>query len=249
MVTISKVLQSVTENNQSQLGNTNHSTDDQRHDHGLKGREGLANPTLDKVRRVMSLVYRHSQRYGLIPRNQESNPMRFVRCKTTTDYEAMILTPEQAYAVLLNLREPERTLALLAAGTGLRISECLGLQWQDVSFSEAIIQVRRTPASANVALFRDDAVEQNEAHHAADVEKDDQQDESGMDMRQSGLAEKQNLERPSAAASITGRIHVSLETQDAIFSSGGLGVSLVQAQGPTTAWLTCLWKIICGQQQ
>lgn len=70
--------------------------------------------------------------------------MRFVRCKTTSEYEAMILTPEQAYAVLLNLREPERTLTLLAAGTGLRISECLGLQWQDVSFAEAVIQVRRT---------------------------------------------------------------------------------------------------------
>jgi integrase len=110
----------------------------------LKRKEGLANPTLDKMRRVMSLVYRHSQRYGLIPRNQESNPMRFVRCKTTSEYEAMILTPEQAYAVLLNLREPERTLTLLAAGTGLRISECLGLQWQDVSFAEAVIQVRRT---------------------------------------------------------------------------------------------------------
>src|SRR3989442_12432217 len=110
----------------------------------LKREKRFANPTLDKSRRVMSLVYRHSQRYGLIPRNQESNPMRFVRCKTTTEYEAMILTPEQAYAVLLNLREPERTLTLLAAGTGLRISECLGLQWQDVSFAEAVIQVRRT---------------------------------------------------------------------------------------------------------
>jgi integrase len=110
----------------------------------LKRKEGLANPTLDKMRRVMSLVYRHSQRYGLIPRNQESNPMRFVRCKTTSEYEAMILTPEQAYAVLLNLQEPERTLTLLAASTGLPISECLGLQWQDVSFAEAVIQVRRT---------------------------------------------------------------------------------------------------------
>jgi len=76
----------------------------------LKQEEGLANPTLDRMRRVMSLVYRHSQRYGLLPRNQESNPMRFVRCKTTSGYEAMILSPEQAYAILLNLREPERTL-------------------------------------------------------------------------------------------------------------------------------------------
>ena len=63
----------------------------------LKREEGLENPTFDKTRRVMSLVYKHGQRYGLIPRSQEANPMRFVRCKTTSDYEAMILTPEQAF--------------------------------------------------------------------------------------------------------------------------------------------------------
>src|SRR5579859_2631468 len=33
-----------------------------------------------------------------------------------------------------------------------------------------------------------------------------------MDMRQSGVAEKQNLERSGAAASVAGRFHVSLET-------------------------------------
>ena len=77
----------------------------------------------------MSLFYRHGQRYGLIPRDEGSNPVRLDRCKTTSDYEAMILTPEQSFAILLALPEPERTLALLAAGTGLRISECLGLQW------------------------------------------------------------------------------------------------------------------------
>jgi integrase len=110
----------------------------------LKREKRFANPTLDKTRRVMSMIYKHGQRYGLISRNQESNPMRFVRCKTTSTYEAMILTPEQAYAVLLNLKEPERTLTLLASGTGLRISECLGLQWQDVSFADAMIHVRRT---------------------------------------------------------------------------------------------------------
>ena len=54
----------------------------------LKKEGELANPTLDKTRRVMSLVYKHGQRYGLIPRNQESNPMRFVRCKTTSGYES-----------------------------------------------------------------------------------------------------------------------------------------------------------------
>jgi len=57
----------------------------------LKRERGFANPTLDKTRRVMSMIYKHGQRYGLIPRNQESNPMRFVRCRTTSTYEAMIL--------------------------------------------------------------------------------------------------------------------------------------------------------------
>jgi integrase len=119
---------------------------------GLKKEEELANPTLDKTRRVMSLVHKHGQRYGLIPQNQESNPMRFVRCKTTSGYEAMILTPEQAYAIVCNLREPERTLTLLAAGTGLRISECLGLQWQDVNFADGMIHVRRTWTCGQVGL-------------------------------------------------------------------------------------------------
>ena len=119
---------------------------------GVKRDENLQNPTLDRARRVMTLVYKHGQRYGLIPRNQESNPLLFVRCKTQSDYEAIILTPEQAFAVLLHLPEPERTLGLLAAGTGLRISECLGLQWQDVSFEQSLIRVRRTWTWGKIGL-------------------------------------------------------------------------------------------------
>jgi len=37
---------------------------------GVKRDEDLENPTLDRARRVMSLVYKHGQRYGLIPRDQ-----------------------------------------------------------------------------------------------------------------------------------------------------------------------------------
>ena len=54
----------------------------------LKRSEGLANPTLDRTRKVMNLVYRHSQRYGLIPRSEQSNPMSFVRCQTSSEYES-----------------------------------------------------------------------------------------------------------------------------------------------------------------
>jgi len=71
----------------------------------LRREKGLANPTLDKTRRVMSLVYKHSQRHGLIPRGEECNPLRFVRCKSTSDYEAIILTSGQAFSMLLCLSE------------------------------------------------------------------------------------------------------------------------------------------------
>jgi hypothetical protein len=39
----------------------------------LKRERSFGNPTLDKTRRVMSMIYKHGQRYGLISRNQESN--------------------------------------------------------------------------------------------------------------------------------------------------------------------------------
>jgi integrase len=40
------------------------------------------------------------------------------------------------------LPEPERTLALPSAATGLRISESLGLQWGDVDIENRKITVR-----------------------------------------------------------------------------------------------------------
>jgi integrase len=110
----------------------------------LKREKNLQNPTLDKQRRLMNLIYKSAQRYGLIPRTEECNPIRYVRCKTTSGYEAKTISPAQGWAIWSRLPEPESTLTLLAAITGLRISECLGLQWGDVDFAAQVIQVRRT---------------------------------------------------------------------------------------------------------
>jgi len=120
----------------------------------LNREDDLANPTLDRMRRVMSLVYRHGQRYCLIPRSQESKPMRFVRCKTTSGYEAMIITPEQAYVIVRDLREPERTLTLLAAGTGLRISG-------DLFRNGPSSALNRGPASTDIASNSDKPTSQH----------------------------------------------------------------------------------------
>ena len=109
----------------------------------LMDEEQLQNPTLDKYRRQMFLVYKHGQRYGLIPRTQEANPLRFVRQSSSSDYEAIVITAENTFEILQLMPQLERTLTLLIAATGLRISECLGLQWGDVDWEKQKIYVRR----------------------------------------------------------------------------------------------------------
>jgi integrase len=110
----------------------------------LREEVGLANPTCAKVRAVMACVYKHAQRHGLIPRTEDANPMKWVRCKTTSDYEPILVSPAQAFGLVESFPPLERTLTLLAAATGLRISECLGLHWQDLDFPNQKIHVRRT---------------------------------------------------------------------------------------------------------
>jgi integrase len=109
----------------------------------VKRIEKLENPTLDKIRRVMNLVYKHGQRYALIPRDESANPMNWVRQKTTSSYTAVIMNPRQAFEILLNIPEPRRTLVLTDAATALRVSEVLGLMWMDLDFEEQVIEVKR----------------------------------------------------------------------------------------------------------
>lgn len=105
--------------------------------------ENLQSPTLDKIRRVMNLVYKHGQRYGLIARDASANPMTWVRQKTTSGYVAVVMNPRRAFEILLNIPEPRRTLVLTNAATALRVSEVLGLTWMDLNFQDQVIQVRR----------------------------------------------------------------------------------------------------------
>src|SRR3974377_994062 len=90
----------------------------------------------------MNLVYRHGQRYGLIPRDESANPMRWVRKKTTSAYTANIISPRQAFESVLHLPEPRRTLVLTDAATALRVSEILGLMWSDLDFEDQALNVR-----------------------------------------------------------------------------------------------------------
>jgi integrase len=103
----------------------------------------LANPTRDKLRRTMFRVYFKAQKHGLIPCKEETNPVNWVEQSGKSHYKAVIVTPEQAFKILMALPDSERVLTLLIAATGLRISEALGLQWQDVDYANQRINLCR----------------------------------------------------------------------------------------------------------
>jgi integrase len=103
----------------------------------------LANPTKEKIRRVMNVVYRRGQKSRLLPMTGEGNPVAFVTQSSKSDYKAVIVSPEQAFRIMMELDDPYRTLVFLVAVTGLRISEALGLRWDDIDYERQMIHLRR----------------------------------------------------------------------------------------------------------
>ncbi len=103
----------------------------------------LANPTKDKLRRIMSIIYKQAQKYGLVPRSEASNPLRWVEQSAKSRYKPVVVNPATAAKIFEALSGAELALAILVAATGIRISEALGLKWSDVDYESGQINLRR----------------------------------------------------------------------------------------------------------
>jgi integrase len=103
----------------------------------------LANATREKIRRVMNVVYRRGQKSRILPMTGDGNPVAFVTQSSKSNYKAVIVSPEQAFRIMVELKDPHRTLVFLVAVTGLRISEALGLKWGDLDYERQMIHLRR----------------------------------------------------------------------------------------------------------
>lgn len=104
----------------------------------------LAGPTVGKTKYVMTVVYLHAEKYDRVPEGFTANLEKKIDIESSSDYEAVILTPKQTFTILNLMRQPERTMTLLVAATGLRFSELAGLQWQDIDYDNQLIHLRRT---------------------------------------------------------------------------------------------------------
>jgi integrase len=106
--------------------------------------DGLSKGLRSKVRNMMSAVYSHGQKFRMIPRTEESNPMKWVSATTVSDYEAVSLSPEESFAILERIDDPlVRVLVIVVAVTATRIGEALGLMWSDIDWKKLKINIRR----------------------------------------------------------------------------------------------------------
>jgi len=101
----------------------------------------LAHESKDKIRDVLSSVMGSAVRYGLVVKN----PVESVRLpaerrgrKTVKPY----LTPSQFEQLLVRMPEPYATMVFVAIYTGLRVSELVGLHWNDVHADSITVDER-----------------------------------------------------------------------------------------------------------
>jgi len=99
----------------------------------------LANGSKAKVRNVMHALFNHAMRYEWA----ERNPITLVRQSAKRLRAPDVLEVNEIQALLSSLEDPFWTMVFLAATTGLRVSELLGLKWQDIDFDALEIHLGR----------------------------------------------------------------------------------------------------------
>lgn len=100
----------------------------------------LARSSCAKIRNLMSVVFNHGIRHEICDRN----PIQLVRQSAKRRVVPVILSASEVQRLIAVLGIRERTLVLLAFGTGLRMSELFGLKWHDIDFQKNEINVTRS---------------------------------------------------------------------------------------------------------
>ena len=102
--------------------------------------KGLAWTTISKFRGTMLRVYK----VGILHEHVTRNPVLAVETRSTTNYKAILVTPQQTLAILQSLQNIlHRILVLTCAATALRSSELLALRWADVLWNQEKIAVAK----------------------------------------------------------------------------------------------------------
>ena len=106
----------------------------------------LAPKTKIHIRNLMHLLYENARRWELVDRN----PIELVRQGGRRVSIPRVLQLDEVLRLLAELKEPYRTMVLVAVCLGLRVSEIIGLQWGDFDWENRTVLVQRSVVHARV---------------------------------------------------------------------------------------------------
>jgi integrase len=96
--------------------------------------------TRQSMKGILSALFSAARRWGVT----SNNPTEGVRIgKKVLVREKRLITSQQLRAILGGLQDRERFITTILYALGLRISECLGLEWRDVDLERRTLTIRR----------------------------------------------------------------------------------------------------------
>ncbi len=117
----------------------------------------LSPKTRAHVRALMHLLFERAMLWELM--EPQRNPVELVKLRGTSRRlkKPQILSPEQAQALVSKLREPYRTMVIVAMCTGMRVSEVLALRWEHIDFEAGVMLVQQGVVNGRIGKVKTEA--------------------------------------------------------------------------------------------
>lgn len=101
----------------------------------------LSHESVDKIRDVLSSILESTRKYGLLKQNPMDN-VDLARNVRGRRRKKPYLSPQQFALLVSFIQEPYATMIFVAIYTGLRVSELIGLRWEDIHENAITIDER-----------------------------------------------------------------------------------------------------------
>jgi integrase len=117
----------------------------------------LSPKTRGQVRALMHLLFEKAMLWELI--ELQRNPLELVRLRGTSrrQRKPQILAPEKFQELVAVLKEPYRTMTIVAMCTGLRVSELLALRWEHIDFENSVMLVQQGVVNGRIGRVKTEA--------------------------------------------------------------------------------------------
>lgn len=117
----------------------------------------LSPKTRGQIRALLHLLFERAMLWGLI--ELQRNPIELVKIRGTSKRHKrpQILAPEKFQELVAILREPYKTMVVVAMCTGLRVSEILALRWEHIDFDAGTMLVQQGVVNGRIGKVKTEA--------------------------------------------------------------------------------------------